>query len=287
MRLGVKAALADADSMAALEVDFLEVHLGLDDLTRRRDALVATFGRIRRERGLGMVVHAPEFMGTATHPALVDLASPDPSARAMSVGLLERTVELAGAIDAGLIVAHPGGIVPEGDAAKAGAGGVERLGGSLDRLRDAAEASGALLTLENMPWFYYVKSDQTGTGRMERWASTLLVDPEGFDPLAGLVDGLTLDGFLHTPKGGMEVIEGFLSRHGERVLHLHISDARPPDHEGLQLGEGSVDIRSVLRAVVGRDVTAVPEIIGGHRRGGLGFARALEVIRRILDEVGE
>ncbi len=40
----------------------------------------------------------------------------------------------------------------------------------------------------------------------------------------------------------------------------------------------------VLRALKGRDVTAVPEVIGGHRLGGRGFKRALEVLRRMLDE---
>jgi len=289
MRLGVKAALGDAAAMAALDVEFLEVHLGLDDLPRRRDPLVATFGRIRRERGLGIVVHAPEFMGTAAHPVLVDLASPDAAVRRLSVGLLERTLDLARALEATLVVAHPGGIVPQGAAAGAGIGGLDRLRGSLGDIRDVAGEAGVAVTVENMPWFYNVKVGEgmPREGGPERWESTLLVEPEAFDPLVDVVDGLTLDvshGFLHAPEGGMVAIEGFISRHGERVMHLHISDAKPPDNEGLQLGEGSVDLRAVVRAFAGRDLGAVPEVIGGHRRDGLGFARALEVLRAMLDE---
>jgi len=295
MRLGVKAALGDASAMAALDVEFLEVHLGIDDLPRRRGPLVATFGRIRRERGLGMVVHAPEFMGPAAHPVLVDLASPDAAVWRLSVGLIERTLDLAQALEASLVVAHPGGIVPPGEARRAGGaggvggGGVGRLRGSLERLHDVAGAAGLALTVENMPWFYNVKAGEgtPGAGASERWVSTLLVEPEGFDPLMDVVDGLTLDvshGFLHSPEGGMVAIEDFIARHGRRVIHLHLSDAKPPDHEGLQLGEGSVDVRAVVRAFAGRDIGAVPEVIGGHRRGGLGFARALEVLRAMLDE---
>jgi sugar phosphate isomerase/epimerase len=324
MRLGVKAALGDATAMAGLDVEFLEVHLGIDDLPRRRDPLVATFGRIRRERGLGMVVHAPEFMGTAAHPVLVDLASPDDAVRRLSVGLLERTLDLAQALEASLVVAHPGGIVPPGMVLGAGrsdgdgvgigvevgvgigvgkevgngvgvgvghraGSGVGRLRGSLERLRDVATEADVAITVENMPWFYNVKAGEgtPGTGASERWESTLLVGPEGFDPLMDVVDGLTLDvshGYLHSPEGGMEAIEGFIARHGRRVMHLHLSDAKPPDHEGLQLGEGSVDVRTVVRAFADRDIGAVPEVIGGHRRDGLGFVRALEVLRAMLDE---
>ena len=292
MRLGVKAALGDASAMAGLDIEFLEVHLGIDDLARRRDPLVATFGRIRREHGLGMVVHAPEFMGTIAHPVLVDLASPDAAVRRLSVGLLERTLDLAQAIEASLVVAHPGGIVPCAGATRPGGddgGGVGRLHGSLERLRDVAGEAGVAITVENMPWFYNVKAGEAtpGAGASERWESTLLVEPEGFDPLMDVVDGLTLDvshGFLHSPEGGMGAIEGFIARHGRRVMHLHLSDAKPPDHEGLQLGEGSVDVRSVVRAFAGRDIGAVPEVLGGHRRDGLGFARALEVLRTMLDE---
>ena len=292
MRLGVKAALGDAPAMAGLDVEFLEVHLGIDDLPRRRAPLVETFGRVRRERGLGMVVHAPEFMGTAAHPVLVDLASPDEAVRRLSVELLERALDLARALEATIVVAHPGGIVPPGGAAMARArdgAGVGRLRGSLERLRDVAGEQGVAITVENMPWFYNVKAGEgtPGTRASERWESTLLVTSEGFDHLRDVVDGLTLDvshGFLHCPEGGMGALEGFIGRHRERVMHLHISDAKPPDHEGLQLGEGSVDVRAVVRAFAGRDIGAVPEVIGGHRRGGLGFARALEVLRAMLDE---
>jgi sugar phosphate isomerase/epimerase len=79
----------------------------------------------------------------------------------------------------------------------------------------------------------------------------------------------------------MEVIDAFIDRHLERILHLHLSDAKPPDHEGLQVGEGDVDMERVLRAFRGMDITAVPEIMGGHRGGGLSFRRALEELRGI------
>jgi N-acetylneuraminate synthase len=289
MRLGVKAALGDAREMAALDVELLEVHLGLEDVPRRTEALVSTFNAIRSERGLDILVHAPEFMGPQSCPSLVDLASPDEGTRALSVELLGRTIDLAHSLGSPLMVAHPGGVALEELAASSHDEGLERLERSLGPLRDRARDAGVLLTLENMPWFYFVKHEEGAAPerRGHRWVSTILVGPDDMDHLRDHVDGLTLDvshGFLHEPAGGMAAIDGFLSRHGPRVLHLHLSDALPPDNEGLQIGEGCVDIASVLRALRGRDVTAVPEVIGGHRLGGRGFKRALEALRRMLDE---
>lgn len=290
MRLGAKAALGDAREMAALDVELLELHLGLEDLPRRTEALVQTFSTVRRERGLDILVHAPEFMGPPSCPELVDLSSPNEGTRGLSVEMLERTIDLAIALSSPLIIAHPGGIAPAKPAAQAHLAALKRLKGSLRPLRDRARDAGIALTLENMPWFYFVKHGEDGTpdGRGIRWASTILVGPDDMDRLKDHADGLTLDvshGYLHEPKGGMGVIEGFLSRHVSRVRHLHLSDALPPDNEGLQIGEGCVDFASVLRAFKGRDVTAVPEVIGGHRLGGRGFQRALEVLRRLQGEV--
>ncbi len=286
MRLGVKAALNDAHVMANLDVDFLEVHLRGDDLPRRLPSLVETFRTIGRSSGLGMVVHAPEFLGPLPAQGLVDLASPDPKQRSMSVSVLEATLELAGAIDAELCVVHPGGIVPQASDPSA-RGGIERLVGSLEQVRSPSRDHGVRLAVENMPWFYHLK-DEGGEGT-QRWESTILVGWEDFGPIEGSVDGLTLDvshGFLHSPEGGMGVLEGFIAHHKERILHLHLSDALPPDHEGLQIGEGAVDLPSVLSAFRGSDLTAVPEIIGGHRRGGLGFKRAIEELRGMMAELG-
>ncbi len=277
----MKAALSDAREMAALGVDLLEVHLDLEDLPRRRKAVASTFVDIRRQQGHDLIVHAPEFMMTGAGPALVDLSAAGEAVRSLSLSTLEATIDLAEEIEAHLIVAHPGGIMS--DTGVTGTGeGLDRLIGSLDRLRERARGAGVLMTVENMPWFYHHKP--LGGGESQRWESSIMVGPDDMDVLAPHVDGMTLDvshGFLHSPEGGMEVIEEFLRKHGKRVLHLHLSDALPPDHEGLQVGQGSVDFMAVFEAFRGREVTAIPEIMGGHRGGGLSFRRALEELRRM------
>ncbi|MCJ2540098.1 MAG: sugar phosphate isomerase/epimerase, partial [Candidatus Thermoplasmatota archaeon] len=165
--------------------------------------------------------------------------------------------------------------------------GLDRLVSSHDHVKDKTRDAGMLLTVENMPWYYHHKP--IAGGEPQRWESSILVGPDDLDVLVPHVDGMTLDvshGYLHSPKGGMEVINVFLERHRDRILHLHLSDALPPDHEGLQIVEGSVDIGMVIEAFRGREVTAVPEIMGGHRGGGISFKRALEMLRRIEADLG-
>ncbi|UCC93580.1 MAG: sugar phosphate isomerase/epimerase [Thermoplasmata archaeon] len=281
MRYGVKAALKDAHVMANLDVDLLEVHLGLEDLPRHRRGLVDTFKEVRREHGHDLLVHAPEFMMTGAGPALVDPTSEDEAIMSLTKSALQATVDLAQELEAMLIVMHPGGIVPDATSPSQGER-MERLKVALASTRDLSREAGVSLTVENMPWFYHVKP--MGGGQPLRWESSLMVTADDMDQLAPFVDGMTLDvshGYLHSRKGGMEVIEGFISRHRDRILHMHLADALPPDHEGLQVGEGSVDFHTVLAHFAGRDVTAVPEIIGGHMGGGLSFKRALEELRRI------
>jgi N-acetylneuraminate synthase len=281
MRYGVKAALNDAEEMAALDVELLEVHLLVEDLARRRSALVEAFQSVRSDWGHDIVVHAPEFMPSPGEPILVDLSAEDDTMRQMSLANLEASIEFAQEVEATLIVTHPGGIYPASEDPKA-EGGMERLAVSLDRLSDMAHEADLLMTLENMPWYYHRKPVAGGEG--ERWESTLLVVPDGIEVLGQSFDGFTLDvshGYLYRPTGGMETIRMFVERYGDRILHMHLSDALPPDHEGLQVGEGSVDFKYVLGAMRDRDVSAVPEIIGGHRGGGIGFRRALEELRSI------
>lgn len=267
--------------MAELEVDLLEVHLGPEDLPRRGARVVETFNAIRRELGHDLVVHAPEFMMTGAGPSLVDLASPDEAIRSLSVSALEATLAMAKEVGAILLVVHPGGITPTVDELDPGEG-LDILVDELDHLHDHSIEAGILMTVENMPWYYHHKP--LDGGEAQRWESTIMVGPDDMDVLAPHVDGMTLDvshAFLHDPSGGMDAIEGFLDRHLDRILHLHLSDALPPDHEGLQIGEGLVDMEKVIRSFRGRQVTAVPEIMGGHRGGGLSFQRALKELRRI------
>jgi sialic acid synthase SpsE/sugar phosphate isomerase/epimerase len=64
-----------------------------------------------------------------------------------------------------------------------------------------------------------------------------------------------------------------------RIAHIHLSDAQGNNAEGLEIGEGSVDFRSLHQAMQanrdGQLLYMIPEIWQGHLQGGEKFARSL------------
>jgi sialic acid synthase SpsE/sugar phosphate isomerase/epimerase len=61
------------------------------------------------------------------------------------------------------------------------------------------------------------------------------------------------------------------------VSHVHISDASGLAEEGLQIGEGDVDFKLLLKHLIGKqkDLSILPEIWQGHENNGEGFKIAL------------
>jgi deoxyribonuclease IV len=65
------------------------------------------------------------------------------------------------------------------------------------------------------------------------------------------------------------------------IRHLHISDALGVSSEGLQIGDGETDFRSLLKILEGLDVIIVPEIVEGHKNNGAGFKMAKKRLSRL------
>ena len=92
------------------------------------------------------------------------------------------------------------------------------------------------------------------------------------------VEGFTLDvcpGYLSRPSGDASYCSGFLAAFGTKTHHLHVSDAKAPDREGLEIGEGEIDF-SFLRDV---KMPVLVEIWKGHEQNGRGFKLGIERLR--------
>lgn len=261
MKLGVKASADDIGDMLLLGPAFIETFIGRRDLDRGVEGLAAAFAA----PGLPIVVHAPEYH----HDDFVDLAVDDVALRGRSMDVIRMTVDLADELGARHIVLHPGGIA-EGEVDRPAC--IRRLRGALE------EISYERFYLENMPWFYFWAGDR-------RVRSNIMVDVADFEEVMDLIGGITVDtchGFLSTEGGSMDYLLSFFDMLPGIPRYVHISDAAPPDGEGLQIGEGSIDWGPVLDRLRarGEDWLGIPEIMGGHEDGGAGFARALEILRK-------
>jgi sugar phosphate isomerase/epimerase len=266
LKLGLKCSFKDLDTITALGPTFLETYLGSRDLLDIGvDALGARFSCA----GIPIVIHIPEYYGDV----FIDIASEDTKLRQKSLAAVRSCIKLADGLHSPHIVLHPGGIAE---------GKIDRSV-ALKRLRKSLqELSYDHFFVENMPWFYFrARADKNKTRQVR---SNIMIDVQDYDEIQDLIAGMTLDichGFLSTEKGSMKNLLSLFDKFPDMPRYLHISDALPPDGEGLQLGKGAIELGPVLDRIKkrGADWWGIPEIINGHKEGGGGFVEALSYLK--------
>ncbi len=251
MRLGAMATLRDHEIISALKLDFLELLvLPGDEMPQIRAYCDSFDGEL--------ILHAPEELSDGR---LLDLSSTDPSWREASVRRV-REVTKAGEGTARPVVIHPGGITgtPMRDTSEMMSG----LRTSLDTLPDYT-------WLENMPLHYH--------HRGRKLCSNLMRTPGEMKLVEDLVAGFTVDvshAYLGVAENGNANVRAMFQELGEAVRHVHLSDARYPDVEGVMIGDGDVDM-SFLPYL--RGLPVLLEVWDGHVDGGAGFREALRRMR--------
>jgi len=258
--LGVMVGLEDHKLLHVPGAQFRELLLFDGDLDRVTPEVIEEL-RASSEAPVSYV-HMQEFVSVNGERRLLDLASDDERFRHACVWLVERTRVLAESLGGGDVVIHPGGI-------RRGYGDHDALLRNLRRSLSELGPEGLLL--ENMPWYYWQRPE----GRM---VSNICVSIDDLGSVQDLVEGFTLDtshGYLSKEAGDVGFMRRFVGSFGAKTLHVHASDARAPDREGLQLGEGDIDF-SFMK---GLSVPTVVEIWRGHENGGLGFRTAIERFR--------
>lgn len=274
----MKAAPGDAHVMARLEhASFLETVLTARDLEEDYAATRDAF----REHDV-RVVHVPFRLKSGQE---LDVAHREARHREQSLALWGQSMRLADDLGASWVVVHPGGIVAK-ELADDGALRARALAlttTALERL--AGEYGRERILVENMPSHYH-----RGDGRTDRGlAGQGLVH---FYAWRDHVAGICLDtAHAMLAPGGLTTLRTFLRRAAGEVCHLHLGDAIVPTGEGLALGTGAIDwamVRECIAEIEERrgEVTAVPEIHGGHERGGEGFQEALLFAKAELSRRG-
>lgn len=251
MRLGAMATLRDHEVISALKVDFLELLvLPKDDMSRIRSFCDGFDGEL--------ILHAPEELPDGR---LLDLSSLDPSLRDASVRRV-REVTKAGEGTARPVVIHPGGVT-ESEA--------DDTSGMISSLRASLDALPDYTWLENMPLHYHHR------GRTLR--SNLMRTPAEMRTVDDLVAGFTVDvshAYLGVKDDGNANVMAMFSELGDAVRHVHLSDARRPDVEGVMIGDGEVEMTFLPYL---RGLPVLLEIWDGHLNGGAGFREALRRMR--------
>ncbi len=251
MRLGAMATLRDHQTISALKVDFLELLvLPGDDMSKVKGFCDGFDGEL--------ILHAPEELPDGR---LLDLSSLDPSWREASVRRV-REITKAGEATARPVVIHPGGVAE---------GTVDDVSEMIASLRRSLDALPDYTWLENMPLHYHHR------GRTLR--SNLMRTPAEMKMVEDMVAGFTVDvshAYLGVVEDGNANVLAMFRELGEAVRHVHLSDARRPDVEGVMIGDGEIDM-SFLPYL--RGLPVLLEIWDGHLNGGAGFREALRRMR--------
>ncbi len=266
---GLIVRFSDYEDMLSHGPRVLEFHLAERDLE-------LAFKPANTEK-LRLVVHAPEYMGEK----LLDLCSSDSSIRRESVLTALQTIRLTMKIAPFFrgrpkVIVHPGAMSMRDklnrDVLR------ENLALSLDEIRQHCKHDSFELLFENLPPYPWYFGGQ--------WKGNFFMDADEireFCTSTGMRICFDLShAALYCNAKGKE-----LGEHIETLLpissHLHLADGYGLDGEGVQFGQGDIDLESVMPLFKGFSGTWVPEIWRGHLNNGRGFRQALAFLARYMD----
>lgn len=259
--------------LAKANPQFLEFHLSFKDMDEDFRAFVDA------PLDLDLKVHSPDTFA-ADH--LLDLSNENPAHRARSICELQRVIDLTRELKPyfrkavrPVIISSLGGFSTAGllepDAVNRR---YELLAASLGQL-DAAGVEIIGQTLPPFPWYF--------GGQLYLNLFVNAADTARFCARSGL--RLCLD-VCHSKLACTHFrwsFKEFVDTVGPHVAHLHIADAKGVDGEGLQVGEGEIDLPA-LRDQLDRlcpEASFIPEIWQGHKNEGEGFWIALDRLEKM------
>lgn len=221
-----------------------------------------------------LVVHTPEYLGER----LLDLCSGDDDIRRKSVELVKKTIRLTNAIsvdfnDSPKIITHPGAMSLRNklDPRRLR----EALARSLDEIRKESGSESVELLFENLPPYPWYFGGQ--------WKGNYFMDGDEIIAFCRDFDLRICFDLSHAAlycnakeKDLGAMIESLLPY----TSHLHLADGYGLDGEGVQFGDGDIDLDRVMPLFSDFAGSWVPEIWRGHLEDGKGFMVGLEWLSR-------
>lgn len=226
------------------------------------------------------VVHAPELFSGSR---LMDLANPNDECRIESIRETQRVIDITRSLKRffpkakkPLIVANVGGFSMDARLEENELPGYyKRFSQSLHDLNmDGVEL--VPQTMAPFPWHFGGQRYQNLFVRAEsiaEWCSRLGIRMCFDVSHSKLACNYYKDDFYD-----------FAMRISPFVAHIHFGDAKGLNGEGLQIGDGDIDFErlgNILR-ISCPTATFIPEIWQGHKNGGEGFWRALEMLEGMI-----
>ena len=251
-------------------MDLLEIHLSFKDMELDFNQYITEI------LDLDLVVHAPElFKGDHT----LDLCSCDEDYRFRSISEMQRVINLTRKLAANFrkterpcIVTNMGGFSNNGHIHFEKR---EELYTILEDSLSHLDTQGVELIPQTMPPFPWHFGGQQ--------FHNLFMDA---DSIIDFCKKNTMRICLDTSHSKLacnfmkQSFTEFTKKVAPYVAHMHIADAEGVDGEGLQITEGEIDWPSFFKVIdqYAPSATFIPEIWQGHKNGGEGAWKALEIL---------
>jgi sugar phosphate isomerase/epimerase len=272
---------------------FLRYHPAGIEIQEYREDLEAAWEA--QQRHLTFTLAGKQLLLAIHHPGAVngdvfDPLSPKQTIREETRRQLARCLELAYKLQAHsadgkvIFVVHPGGLSDSirMDSSKLYASLVDMLLSLLEVKKRV------IIALENMPVLYRFRSKILVANVGTTPNSLIQIFDEVGDPRLTLCFDLCHAQLARNYLKSFH-IRDFIEQLGDKIVHIHLADAKGTNIEGLPIGAGEIDFRSALELLIeyarGQDrILTVPEIANGHLGSGEAFITAKKQIESLLEE---
>ncbi len=260
-RWGLISRFSDAKGMLAYKPKVIEFHLAENDFLLG----LKSNGKYKQE----LIVHAPEYIGNQ----LLDLCCGNEDVRERSVELVQKTIDLTTEMARHFqgrpkVIVHPGAMSLN---AKLDKGTLRR---TLIRSLQEIDDQGNEILLENLPPYPWYFGGQ--------WKGNYFMDAQeisSFCKETGLNICFDLSHAALFCNAKEQDLSRFIKTTIPFIRHIHFADAYGLDGEGVQFGEGDIDMDRTMPLFSDYAETWVPEIWRGHLHKGQGFIQALKKLK--------
>lgn len=272
---GIPVRYHDIDSLTSkASPDLVEFHLSYNDLELNAN------NYLLRDYHMDLVVHAPELF---PNDHILDLCSNDENYRNLSIKYLQKTIEITRSIKKffpkskknTLIVLNAGGATlnkPVEESLKEEM--YNKVAMSLSKLdMDGVEIIPQ--TMPPLPWHF-------GGQRFHN----LFINSKDIIKFCNQYKYRVCLDISHAQLACNYHdwnLEEYISEIGPYSAHLHVSDSHGTDGEGVQIGEGEIDFKSLFKCLdkYCSESSFIPEIWQGHKNFGSGFWYALNKLENL------
>ena len=229
------------------------------------------------EESIGFAVHSPELF-SGDH--ILDLASFNSNYREHSISELSRVIEIAHSLKQYFLkTAKPVIVLNAGGWSKSGFISIEQKAQKYQLVAESLNQmnlDGVQIAIQTMPPFPWHFGGQS--------YHNIFVDPKEIAEFCNQNPKIKVCLDLSHAQMACNYYGWSLSEYIEKIapynIHMHISDARGSDGEGVAMGKGDIDFPSFISQInsLCPKVPFIPEIWQGHKNNGEGFWCALEFL---------